>query len=93
MIAPILKPAYASLGIMQFVNMWNEFMQALIILRDEDLLYAAAAAAFHGIRPGNGLRSNDVGQYVRSAAAADLLPVRFQVLYGWIDGRSGERVK
>lgn len=36
-IAPILKPAYASLGIMQFVNMWNEFMQALIILRDEDL--------------------------------------------------------
>lgn len=36
-IAPILKPAYASLGIMQFVNMWNEFMQALIILRKEDM--------------------------------------------------------
>ena len=36
-IAPILKPAYASLGIMQFVNMWNEFMQALIILRKEKL--------------------------------------------------------
>lgn len=34
-IAPILKPAYASLGIMQFVNMWNEFMQALLILRKE----------------------------------------------------------
>ncbi len=26
-IAPILLPAYASLGIMQFVNVWNEFMQ------------------------------------------------------------------
>jgi len=34
-IAPILKPAYASLGIMQFVNVWNEFMQALLILRKE----------------------------------------------------------
>lgn len=34
-IAPILKPAYASLGIMQFVNIWNEFMQALLILRKE----------------------------------------------------------
>lgn len=32
-IAPILKPAYASLGIMQFVNVWNEFMQSLMILR------------------------------------------------------------
>ena len=36
-IAPILKPAYASLGIMQFVNMWNEFMQSMIILRKEKL--------------------------------------------------------
>lgn len=36
-IAPILKPAYASLGIMTFVNSWNEFMQALMILRRERL--------------------------------------------------------
>lgn len=36
-IAPILKPAYASLGIMQFVNMWNEFMQALLIIRKEKM--------------------------------------------------------
>lgn len=34
-IAPILKPAYASLGIMQFVNQWNEFTQALLILKRE----------------------------------------------------------
>ena len=32
-IAPILKPAYASLGIMQFVNQWNEFAQSLLILK------------------------------------------------------------
>lgn len=35
-IAPILKPAYASLGIMQFVNVWNDFMQPLMILREQD---------------------------------------------------------
>ena len=33
-IMPILKPAYAALGIMQFVNTWNDFMQPLMILRD-----------------------------------------------------------
>lgn len=35
--APILKPAYASLGIMEFVNIWNEFTQSLMILRKERL--------------------------------------------------------
>ena len=34
-IAPVLLPAYASLGIMNFVNQWNEFTQALLILRKE----------------------------------------------------------
>lgn len=32
-IAPILLPAYASLGIMNFVNQWNEFTQSLLILK------------------------------------------------------------
>ncbi len=36
-IAPILLPAYASLGIMQFVNVWNDFMQPLMILRKSGL--------------------------------------------------------
>ncbi len=36
-IAPILLPAYGSLGIMQFVNVWNDFMQPLMILRREEL--------------------------------------------------------
>ncbi len=36
-IAPVLLPAYASLGIMQFVNVWNDFMQPLMILRKEEL--------------------------------------------------------
>jgi len=37
-IAPVLKPAYASLGIMQFVNVWNDFMQPMLILRKEKYL-------------------------------------------------------
>ncbi|MFV0362159.1 MAG: carbohydrate ABC transporter permease [Suipraeoptans sp.] len=36
-IAPILMPAYAALGIMQFVNAWNDFMQPLLILRKSNL--------------------------------------------------------
>lgn len=36
-IAPILLPAYSALGIMQFVNTWNDFMNPLLILRDAKL--------------------------------------------------------
>lgn len=36
-VAPVLLPAYASLGIMQFVNVWNDFMQPLMILRKKEL--------------------------------------------------------
>ena len=32
-IIPILKPAFAALGIMQFVGVWNDFLQPLLILR------------------------------------------------------------
>lgn len=36
-IAPILLPAYSALGVMQFVNTWNDFMNPLLILRDAKL--------------------------------------------------------
>jgi ABC-type glycerol-3-phosphate transport system permease component len=36
-IAPILLPAFAALGIMMFVNSWNDFMQPMLILRDSKL--------------------------------------------------------
>ena len=36
-VAPVLLPAYASLGVMQFVNVWNDFMQPLMILRKKEL--------------------------------------------------------
>lgn len=34
-VAPILMPGMSALGIMMFVNSWNDFMQPLLILRDK----------------------------------------------------------
>lgn len=36
-VAPILVPGLAALGIMMFVGSWNDFMQPMLILRDETL--------------------------------------------------------
>ena len=36
-VAPILLPAYASLEIMNFVNVWNDFMQPMMILKNPKL--------------------------------------------------------
>jgi ABC-type glycerol-3-phosphate transport system permease component len=36
-IAPVLLPAFAALGIMQFVNVWNDFMVPMLVLRENDL--------------------------------------------------------
>ncbi|GHT77627.1 sugar ABC transporter ATP-binding protein [Spirochaetia bacterium] len=36
-VTPIITPAYASLGIMQFVNIWNDFVAPLLILRQKAL--------------------------------------------------------
>ena len=36
-IAPALLPAFSALGIMQFVNSWNDFMNPLLILREQNL--------------------------------------------------------
>jgi ABC-type glycerol-3-phosphate transport system permease component len=33
-VAPILLPAYSALGIMTFVNVWNDFMTPMLVLRD-----------------------------------------------------------
>ncbi|NLW19885.1 MAG: carbohydrate ABC transporter permease [Clostridiales bacterium] len=36
-VAPILLPAYSALGIMQFVNVWNDFMVPMLVLRDANM--------------------------------------------------------
>jgi len=37
-VTPVALPAYASLGIMQFVNVWNDFIQPMMILRRRPLM-------------------------------------------------------
>lgn len=37
-IIPVLLPAFAALGIMQFVNTWNDFMVPMLVLRDTDMM-------------------------------------------------------
>lgn len=36
-IAPVLLPAFSALGIMQFVNVWNDFMIPMLVLRDSSM--------------------------------------------------------
>jgi ABC-type glycerol-3-phosphate transport system permease component len=36
-VAPVLLPAYSALGIMQFVNVWNDYMIPMLVLRDTNL--------------------------------------------------------
>ncbi len=36
-IAPVLLPAYSALGIMQFVNVWNDYMIPMLVLRDTNM--------------------------------------------------------
>jgi len=37
-VTPVILPAYASLGIMQIVNVWNDFIQPMMILRKRPLM-------------------------------------------------------
>lgn len=37
-VTPVILPAYASLGIMQFVNVWNDFIQPMMILRKRPIM-------------------------------------------------------
>jgi ABC-type glycerol-3-phosphate transport system permease component len=37
-VTPVILPAYASLGIMQVVNVWNDFIQPMMILRKRPLM-------------------------------------------------------
>jgi ABC-type glycerol-3-phosphate transport system permease component len=37
-VTPVILPAYASLGIMQYVSVWNDFIQPMMILRRRPLM-------------------------------------------------------
>ena len=66
-VAPILIPAYSALGIMQFVNTWNDFMQPLMILRKEKMFTLTLA-----LRSMVSDRGNDYGAIMLASTCAVL---------------------
>ena len=68
-IAPILKPAFAALGIMQFVSSWNDFMQPLLVLRSARMHTLPIMLRF---MHGDPTRGHDVGALMLASALAVL---------------------
>lgn len=66
-ISPILIPAYSALGIMQFVNVWNDFMQPLLVLRDAKM-YTLSLALKSMVSD----RGNDYGAIMLASTCAVL---------------------
>lgn len=66
-IAPNLAPAYAALGIMQFVNSWNDFLVPLMVLRYNELMTLPLA-----LKSMVSDRSNDYGSIMLASTCAVL---------------------
>ena len=70
-IAPILKPAFAALGIMQFVGVWNDFMQPLLMLRSRNM---HTLPIMLSVLEGDPVRGTDVGALMLASTFA-ILPL------------------
>ncbi len=70
-IAPILVPGLAALGIMTFVNSWNDFMQPMLILRDEKMHTLPIMLKY---MLGDPQRGTDMGALI-SASTLAILPI------------------
>ena len=66
-VAPNLAPAYAALGIMQFVNSWNDFLVPLMVLRDNELMTLPLA-----LKSMISDRANDYGAIMLASTCAVL---------------------
>lgn len=66
-VTPILIPSYSALGIMQFVNTWNDFMQPLLILRKPSMFTLPLA-----LRSMVSDRGNDYGAIMLASTCAVL---------------------
>ena len=72
-IAPVLLPAFAALGIMQFVNVWNDFMVPMLVLRDTNLYTLPLMLSY--LR-GDPTRGSNMGALVL-ASALSIIPLLF----------------
>ncbi len=70
-IAPVLLPAFAALGIMQFVGVWNDFMIPMLVLRENDLFTLPLMLSY---MRGDPTRGTNVGSLML-ASALSVLPL------------------
>ena len=70
-IAPVLLPAFAALGIMQFVNVWNDFMIPMLVLRENDMFTLPLMLSY---MRGDPSRGANVGALML-ASAVSVLPL------------------
>lgn len=70
-IAPVLLPAFAALGIMQFVGVWNGFMIPMLVLRENDLFTLPLMLSY---MRGDPSRGTNVGALML-ASALSVLPL------------------
>ncbi|MDA3956383.1 carbohydrate ABC transporter permease [Oceanispirochaeta sp.] len=70
-IAPILMPGVAALGIMMFVNSWNDFMQPMLILRDRSMHTLPIMLKY---MLGDPSRGSDTGALIAASTLA-ILPI------------------
>lgn len=70
-IAPILVPGFAALGIMMFVNSWNDFMQPMLILRDGKMHTLPIMLKY---MLGDPQRGTDMGSLITASTLA-ILPI------------------
>ncbi len=68
-IAPVLLPAFSALGIMQFVNVWNDFMIPMLVLRDTKLFTLPLMLSY---MRGDPTRGTNVGALMLSSALSVL---------------------
>ena len=72
-IAPVLLPAFAALGIMQFVNVWNDFMVPMLVLRETKLYTLPLMLSY--LR-GDPTRGANMGALIL-ASALSIIPLLF----------------
>lgn len=70
-ITPVLLPAFSALGIMQFVNVWNDFMIPMLVLRDAKLYTLPLMLSY---MKGDPTRGTNVGALML-ASACSVLPL------------------
>lgn len=70
-IAPILIPAFSALGIMQFVNVWNDYMIPMLVLRENRMFTLPLMLSY---MKGDPTRGTNVGALML-ASALSVLPL------------------